>query len=220
MKRTTVRIEYDESPSSPRKDDNIGVLVIYDRYGLKFDGGMGSEYRHGEVRNHDGYNTSALPHQYMRGIKVEARTDLNDLRSSCRGFIYITPQAAIEAWPNETSAARRAHAQACADAEADAYQAWAEGNVFGYVVEVRTLCELCEALDAEDVPDECPHCNVDDYDSCWGFITANPETDLLEAMGDYMGTVARSALVKALASGDYLAYPHYAVATVEGSDDA
>ena len=51
------------------------------------------------------------------------------------------------------------------------YDQWARGDVYGYIIERRTLCEPCAAIDTDedDIPDECPHCEIMDEDSCWGF---------------------------------------------------
>lgn len=66
--------------------------------------------------------------------------------------------------------------------EIETYAQWASGDVYGVIVERRTLCELCAATD--DVPDDCPHCTIED-DACFGYygldVDANGMADGLDA---------------------------------------
>lgn len=78
--------------------------------------------------------------------------------------------------------------------EIETYDQWASGDVYGRIVEYRALCAACEALhaeDADDVPSECPHCELNDEDACWGFYGLDARTN---GMADGLDADARDAL--------------------------
>lgn len=49
--------------------------------------------------------------------------------------------------------------------EIETYSQWANGDVYMRLIETRTLCGACQTLydaDPDDLPEDCPHCAIDD----------------------------------------------------------
>lgn len=156
---------HDESPESPREWDNFGRLVTWDRFSATYEETRpASGTRNASVRDVNGVGGRRLAHELMRGESCAVRVALPNGQHFREGFMYATREAVRREFNGDIDKAR-----ACLESEAETYIMWADGDVYGYVIERRTLCELCDALEPDDVPDECPHCDINDEDSCWGF---------------------------------------------------
>lgn len=179
------RIVHDDSPDSPRTWGHVGHIVTWDRFGATYEDDNG---RTETLRDVNGIGGRRLVHEYMRGVSVGMRVDLPNGEHFRQGFIYVTreemrdPKLGIET-PDK--------ARAYPESEAETYIQWADGDVYGRIIERRTLCELCASLDSDDVPDECPHCEVDDDDAVWGFYGLNVDAN---GMTDGLDDVAATAL--------------------------
>lgn len=195
------RIIHDESPESPREWDNVGHLVTWDRFGITYEDSRGKQQT---LRDVNGIGGRQLAHQHMRGESVAVRVALPSSmhRGGDRdGFLYATRADVLREWGTGADALDKARAYL--ESEARTYVQWCDGDVYGRVIERRTLCELCEA--AEDVPDDCPHCEIDE-DSCWGFYG----TDDVDANGMTDGlSEAEAALLRAEADAYHIEYSGY-----------
>lgn len=91
--------------------------------------------------------------------------------------------------------------EAALEAEIEQYSQWASGDVYGFTVEARTLCTLCEAIeDDDDLPEQCPHCDVEIEDSCGGFYGSDTREN---GMRDHIADDLREALREAEDHIDY-----------------
>lgn len=146
-------------------------------------------------------------HEEMRGVKVAVRVLLPPSytdRNYTEGFVYMTPDEVRKEYGSD-SVANREKAQAALLSEAREWRAWADGNSFGYILKVEEECPCCGQRKPVD----------QEHDSCWGFTTADPETDLLEWMGDGMDAHGKEALALALQNLNGGGYPVAARATIE-----
>lgn len=167
------RIIHDDSPESPRTWWRVGHLVTWDERSASYEDDRGTQHT---IRDVNGVGGRRLVHDHMRGESVIARADLPNGQHFRQGFIYMTRAECIAEYGSADDKAR-ADALAYVRGEAELYTQWADGDAYGYTIERRTLCDLCERVyvarddadDLSDVPDECPHCEVNEDDSCWGF---------------------------------------------------
>ena len=177
------RIVHDDSPESPREWDNLGTLVRhyagYVEYERKQ---IASRAEMVPIRDVNGMGARRLVHEHMRGESVAVRVDVPSSsvdRSSDDSFIYVTRADVIREYGSNTAETRERASQ-CLVAEANTYRQWADGDVYGYIIERRTLCTLCDAqYNADDdetpeAPDECPHCAIEE-DSCYGMYGTDIE---------------------------------------------
>ena len=217
------RIIADESPSSPREDCNIGTFVMTDRgmnrYGFA-DRAMTSD--EAIAAEHGGFAglVKHLERQYgatrvfpvgmldHSGVHIligggSHWSDSAGWDSGTCGFVFDTAAGREVTGVQHSSYGHNAHGgdvdnvTAALTAEIETLDQWLRGDVYGYVIEHRTLCALCEAqYRAEDdetpeAPDECPHCAIED-DSCWGFYGADPREN---GMAGYLDEHAKVAII-------------------------
>jgi len=191
------RIIHDDSPESPRECSNVGHLVTWDRFGITYEDSRGKQQT---LRDVNGFGGRQLAHQHMRGESVAIRVALPSSMHR-DGFLYATRADVAREWGAAADVLDKA--RVCLESEARTYIQWADGDVYGRVIERRTLCELCDA--AEDVPDDCPHCEIDE-DSCWGFYG----TDDVDANGMTDGlSEAEAAALRTEASAGHVEYNAY-----------
>lgn len=196
IKRVRVRVEYDQSAESPRTYDNMGTLITMDRWGIEVEGK--------QRRDVNGVGARRMVHEYLRGESVAARADLPSSihrGDGYEGFIYVTRATVVKEY-GDASPASIAKALACITAEAETFRAWCDGMAFGFTVETLETCP------------ECGNESITDEDSCWGFITNEPERDLGDWMGEHMDDSGRAALAIALADGWTGDYPNAGTGTV------
>lgn len=182
LKRTRVTIYYDQDAESPIDRDSLGTLITYHRNG---GAAINGEYQ----RDYNGIGGRRMVHEIMRGVSVAARAEFPQSwsdRDASGGFFYLT-RAEIVAEYGACTAATRERANAYLAAAAREYRAYLDGDVWYYTAETLETCE------------HCGHESQTDIDSCGGFITPDPEHDLAEWIGEYLGTDdARAALRDAL----------------------
>lgn len=189
------RIVHDASPESPRTWDNFGTLVLLDDGALVYED---EQHREHTLRDVNGVGVRRLAHEHMRGVRVAARVELPSSmvdRSAVDGFLYATRADVVREY-GAVNAETVAKARAVLTAEAETWRTWADGDVYGYIIERRVLCALCEALTHTELggcdecgrepsahdeasghdyaptyrkpPTDCPHCDLDGTDSLWG----------------------------------------------------
>ena len=206
------RIIADDSPESPREWSNLGTFVGFEHrsYTIGDRRPTDAEIKAAEYGGFDALEKH-LRRQY--GATVILRVGMLDHSgvsfyvgggahwsdsqgwdSGTCGYIFDTAESRAECGTAPE------HIEAALRGEIETYNQWASGDVYGYIIERRTLCDLCATLDQDEIPTECPHCEIDDSDSCWGFYgTDLDEWDVPED--------ARDAL-QAEADAGHVEYPY------------
>lgn len=152
-------LHVDEDPTNPRKDyDHLcHVASVPSGYYLPVDPDAGP-YAH--AWEHFGPSRAGLFVRYVRMLGGEAE--------------YYSPQSGIAAvWyltrediEREAVASDPDWARKYIDAEAREYEAWADGDVYGYVIESRADWQRIRPSTNETETRE----GWDTVDSCWGFF--------------------------------------------------
>lgn len=149
----TVEIHPDDSPTSPREWDNLGVMVGWARNSTIGDV-RPREDREDWIRDlaHEVSGTDAddLSVEEAEAI-VDAHTVITRLylRGSDVGWIYAPRDKILKEYSaTEITPEIRANVEACFKGEMETYEQWAEGDVYGFIV---------RDADGEQV------------ESCWGF---------------------------------------------------
>ena len=147
------RIVYDENCSSPRENDNLGTLCIFHRsYDVPNESGESIAWVHDHVTGDFdgvvlpvwGYNHSSV--HFKAGDRVGCFADPWD--SGQAGVIYIDRAKIIA----EYGGAMKTDAEIASylEAEVAEFDAWANGECYGYIL-------------ADDERGE-------EIEACWGFI--------------------------------------------------
>lgn len=170
-----LRICREVYPDDPRSWDNLGTMVCWHR---RYTLGDEHDYKTPEAflefirRNaprsvilpvflydHSGITVSTVP--------FTCRFDSGQV-----GFIYVTPDRIREEYgASRISAGLRKRVEDILRAEVETYDQYLRGDVYGFVLEKETVCDVCQIK------------SVDQEDSCWGFfgddITVNGILDHL-----------------------------------------
>lgn len=155
----TVKLCYDLDCSSPREDDNTATMVLHHRrYNLPCEVEVPETNSLQELIDlvvvvHDakwffpvwGYEHGAL--MLKAGERVGQFADRWD--SGLAGLIFVSRTACLDYTVSPTYPTEESWARAIVDGEIDAYNDWANGSCYGYVVE-----------------DEAG----EHIDSCWGYV--------------------------------------------------
>ena len=216
------RIVHDDSPESPRGWDNLGSLITWTRDGMQYEEKRPqSGARMVDVRDRNCIGGRRLVHEHMRGESCAVRVELPasmHRSGTADGFVYASHADMLREYGRDTVETRET-ARKVLETETRTYQQWCDGDVYGRIIERRTLCALCaetagtdagcdlcpDVREAHDeatghdyapvfmpVPYECPHCEIDDDDdSCWEFYGLNVDTN---GMADGLDDVAAAAL--------------------------
>lgn len=167
----TYEIRRDTDPADPRREnDNVGVLVLkHSRYTL---GDAGAElpfvdWRTGELRDDiylclevRGYDHGGLTISHSNSGQFADQFDSGRL-----GWHYVTKQAVQDSWPSLDlgSIELRDAVERCLQAELKTYDAYLQGDVYGFVI-----------TDEEG----------EEVDACWGFVGDDIETNgILDHVG-------------------------------------
>lgn len=189
------RIIADDSPESPREWSNVGTFVGFPhrRYRIgdrEINADEETALRHGGwaglvrhlQRQYGATHVEAIGMYDHSGVAYYLgggahAFDAQGWDSGTCGFIYDSRESR-----QETGCPDNLIRDAF-EAEIKAYTQWANGDVYGYVIEYRQLCAACDAIYVEDedaTPDACPHCDVNDDESCWGFYGLDPDNGMLD----------------------------------------
>lgn len=155
----TVRILYDEDPSSPREWDNLGVMVCFhkkltlgDKHGLVHNDfsswGALEKHLRGELEA-----THVLPLYLMNhsGLSMSTTKFSDPWDSGQVGFIYTTAELIAKMGTPEDSVGE------VLDQEVETFNEFISGAVYGYEIIQETMCEHCKHVESAVI------------DSCWGF---------------------------------------------------
>lgn len=157
----TYKIERDGDHAGPRVEyDNLGVMhCAHKRYTLGDKGAptpfVDDDYRAGVLRD-DVLVCKPIYLYDHSGITISHGKFSCEWDSGLLGWHYMTTAVAEENWPSKTGTDLIAAALACLDSELNEYDAYLQGDVYGYVI---------ENLDG------------DTEDSCWGYIGDDIETN-------------------------------------------
>lgn len=197
--RITATVTYDDSASSPREDDNLGILAAW-RHGIGSSREWIGDSEQITGTRHNGNNT----HEHLRGVKCVGFVEVP--RSStdqywAEGIVYVTRERMRAEYGDQW----RDHISDALDVlagEAAQYRAWADGCNFGVEITTERQCPCCQQW--SEIA----------YDSVWGFTTGNPERDLPDWAGDHFDDDGKRALAAACEAwtGEY---PTAATATIE-----
>lgn len=166
----TIEIHADDSPECPREWDNAGKLVIYGRGNYIDVNELGGTYF--PPQDYSGWDeldanvlkcfpgVELLPvFRYEHSGVVYNTTGFSAYDSagwdwSRVGFILCTRETMLSEWGKKIVTPKvREQARACMTSEIESYSAWANGEVYGYIIK-----------------DENGNDMGDESDSCWGFF--------------------------------------------------
>lgn len=149
-----IKISPDDCPESPREWDTLGTMIGWHRRHVVGDEDIGRDVRDGRMggtpedalRMHAGVALDALVylavHCYEHGsVTYQTAPFACEWDSGQVGWIYTTRDKAAECFGEDASDERIAKALR---AEVDTYNAWANGNVWGFDIEKGTRCQCCE----------------------------------------------------------------------------
>ena len=155
-----IKVVQDDSPSSPREDDNLGTMVCFHgRYNL----GDKHDYNSNDYNGWDEMEAAIIKREnvgvilplfvYEHGGITMKTTSFNDRWDSGQvGFIFISKKKMLEEYGGKIVTAKlKERVTKYLVAEVETYDQFLTGDVYGYII-----TELDE--DEEN-----------DIDSCWGF---------------------------------------------------
>ena len=171
-KNHTIAIEYEDSPESPREDDNLcEIHHWHERYNL------------GDVQHTDTESVEEMLAIAKRqgdlimplycyehgGITISLNSFAGKLPqghyefdSGQAGFIVIRRKKVLEEFGKKVFSAKlKKRARKIAEAEVEIFDAYLQGNVYGYIVDY-------------------------DGDSCWGFYSIKDAIDEAKSTIDYI----------------------------------
>ena len=83
------------------------------------------------------------------------------------------------------------------EAEADVYEAWAEGDCWGFVIETHKVGEVADGYDPEDYDPDDPETRAwVEGDSCWGFYGTAEDNGMMDHVPDELHDELRRALAE------------------------
>lgn len=203
--RIEARIIREEYPESPLDNESMAATFA-----------LNSETRDGRSHvltrvksNRSQVSTNGRPHDFFRGERLavlvpfsfdcygaitfdekqgERRGPVDVTAWDADGFAFITRKTFAKDWRPyyPTRAEAEARALACVLAELDTLAKWAEGDVYGYIIEEVTPCTCSEGGHHE---------HREDVDSCFGFYGLDLDAN---GMIDNAGEEYRDALTAAL----------------------
>lgn len=160
-----VSIHLDEDPQNPRNmsDDPIHVLTVPGSGYIDVDADPGpwGDYWRRLLDRYDWFTAIELIERYAR--TVGAYTYDHAPHQGARSVWYLTREDAAD-W-DDPGAALKAYAEE--------YQAWAEGEVYGYVIEREATWQRVDGSEAGERRTTWEH-----VDSVWGFY--GPGTEYVE----------------------------------------
>lgn len=175
-----LKIQQDLDPVDPREWDNMGVMVCWhNRYNL----GDSHNYDAPEDYEKDKDNLGVviqLP-LYLydhSGLSMSTKRDypFNCRWDSCQvGWIYITKKVLRDNLKvKKIGKTELAKAEDWLVREIDDYDKYLRGNIWGFMVDKRTICETCK------------HESWEGIESCWGFLGRDWENNgMADALGEY-----------------------------------
>jgi len=177
-----IEVIQDESPSSPREDDNLGTMVCF--HG-RYDLGDKHNYKSGDYNGWDEMEKNIIKNENVGVILPLYLYDhsgitMNTTGFSCGwdsgqvGFIFISKEKMLKEYGGKiVTQTLKDKVEGYLKSEVETYDQYLTGDVYGYrVSEVKTCSE--------------GHEHEEELDSCWGYY--GQENCMLEGVGivDYL----------------------------------
>jgi hypothetical protein len=177
-----IEVIQDESPSSPREDDNLGTMVCFHN---RYDLGDEHNYKSGDYNGWDEMEKNIIKNENVGVILPLYLYDhsgitMNTTGFSCGwdsgqvGFIFISKEKMLKEYGGKiVTQTLKDKVEGYLKSEVETYDQYLTGDVYGYrVSEVKTCSE--------------GHEHEEELDSCWGYY--GQENCMLEGVGivDYL----------------------------------
>jgi hypothetical protein len=172
-----VEVIQDESPSSPREDDNLGTMVCF--HG-RYDLGDKHNYKSGDYNGWDEMEKSIIKNENVgvilplylydhSGITISTSPFSCNWDSGKIGFIFISKEKMLKEYGGKiVTQTLKDKVEGYLKSEIEIYDQYLTGDVYGYrVSEVKTCSE--------------GHEHEEELDSCWGYY--GQENCMLEGVG-------------------------------------
>jgi hypothetical protein len=177
-----IEVIQDESPSSPREDDNLGTMVCF--HG-RYDLGDKHNYKSGDYNGWDEMEKNIIKNENVgvilplylydhSGITISTSPFSCNWDSGQIGFIFISKEKMLKEYGGKiVTQTLKDKVEGYLKSEVETYDQYLTGDVYGYrVSEVKTCSE--------------GHEHEEELDSCWGYY--GQENCMLEGVGivDYL----------------------------------
>ena len=160
-----IEVIQDESPSSPREDDNLGTMVCF--HG-RYDLGDKHNYKSGDYNGWDEMEKSIIKNENVgvilplylydhSGITISTSPFSCNWDSGKIGFIFISKEKMLKEYGGKiVTQTLKDKVEGYLKSEVETYDQYLTGDVYGYKVFKVETCEL-----------GCEH--EEELESCWGY---------------------------------------------------
>ena len=172
-----IEVIQDESPSSPREDDNLGTMVCFHN---RYDLGDEHNYKSGDYNGWDEMEKNIIKNENVgvilplylydhSGITISTSPFSCNWDSGQIGFIFISKEKMLKEYGGKiVTQTLKDKVEGYLKSEVETYDQYLTGDVYGYrVSEVKTCSE--------------GHEHEEELDSCWGYY--GQENCMLEGVG-------------------------------------
>jgi len=172
-----IEVIQDESPSSPREDDNLGTMVCF--HG-RYDLGDKHNYKSGDYNGWDEMEKSIIKNENVgvilplylydhSGITISTSPFGCNWDSGQIGFIFISKEKMLKEYGGKiVTQTLKDKVEGYLKSEIEIYDQYLTGDVYGYRVSEVTTCSEGHEHETE-------------IDSCWGYY--GQEECMLEGVG-------------------------------------
>ena len=172
-----IEVIQDESPSSPREDDNLGTMVCFHN---RYDLGDEHNYKSGDYNGWDEMEKNIIKNENVGVILPLYLYDhsgitMNTTGFSCGwdsgqvGFIFISKEKMLKEYGGKiVTQTLKDKVEGYLKSEVETYDQYLTGDVYGYRVSEVTTCSE-------------GHEHEEELDSCWGYY--GQENCMLEGVG-------------------------------------
>lgn len=172
-----IEVIQDESPSSPREDDNLGTMVCF--HG-RYDLGDKHNYKSGDYNGWDEMEKSIIKNENVgvilplylydhSGITISTSPFSCNWDSGKIGFIFISKEKMLKEYGGKiVTQTLKDKVEGYLKSEIEIYDQYLTGDVYGYRVSEVTTCSEGHEHETE-------------IDSCWGYY--GQEECMLEGVG-------------------------------------
>lgn len=172
-----IEVIQDESPSSPREDDNLGTMVCF--HG-RYDLGDKHNYKSGDYNGWDEMEKNIIKNENVgvilplylydhSGITISTSPFGCNWDSGQIGFIFISKEKMLKEYGGKiVTQTLKDKVEGYLKSEVETYDQYLTGDVYGYRVSEVKICSE-------------GHEHEEELDSCWGYY--GQENCMLEGVG-------------------------------------
>ena len=172
-----IEVIQDESPSSPREDDNLGTMVCF--HG-RYDLGDKHNYKSGDYNGWDEMEKNIIKNENVgvilplylydhSGITISTSPFSCNWDSGQIGFIFISKEKMLKEYGGKiVTQTLKDKVEGYLKSEVETYDQYLTGDVYGYRVSEVKVCSE-------------GHEHEEELDSCWGYY--GQENCMLEGVG-------------------------------------